>query len=68
MYVDPGLARRARVDAVVVEIGLLLRDPTDKVVALVSRQAPDWLIADLANDGLQIFYDGFRWILTALDE
>lgn len=48
---------------------MFLRDVTDAVVAGALREAPDWLLAELANEGLQLYYEisGSRWILTALD-
>lgn len=70
MFLDASLVRRARSGAVVVELGMFLSNAVDFVVACLDREAPDWLLAELAIDGLQLYYERSksRWILTSLDE
>lgn len=49
---------------------MFLSNAVDLVVACLDREAPDWLLAELAIDGLQLYYERSksRWILTSLDE
>ena len=62
------LLQLARAEDVPISLSELL-NPVDTVCAILTDQAPDWLTADLSNEGLTIYRDRRgNWFIGRLSE
>lgn len=65
--IEPELLRKARAGGTRVEIGTFLT-AVEVVIVLVLGELPDWLVDDLAQEGLELVRDrSGAWWLDPLD-